>query len=509
MLTKISIEKFSQERLVNNVQHAIKENDMKKVRKILLKYLKGLYGNEDYYPEKTSPILFLAAHCQNEKIIQLLVENGADVNEKVNSGFSTGRNVLCEMSRFMVDNCSHLQKIFKCCDILIRHGADVNHLCDDNNLLRTPLQCAIHHGNVPYAEYLMKNGAKIHAGPEWDIGHPINSILRAPMFCQQKMLQLFIDNGLDTKFEKKFRDFFVCKIIDAVTRKLYEIDVVGITKILLKCGVSANDILGNTPLVMAAMLQDTELVSNLIKNGANVNEKCLPAASSLYVAVHLNNEDLVNILLSNGADINARDHQGETALHVACTGANKRLIKILIHKGADLSVENKYGKTPFFLLHPSTYETPKVPCINIMIKEIAKLNFFDDSLVSQKDILLMNACTKVKRIFHRCTNELFQMLRTEFYPGYPYIHILLKTKNLKKLANLAKNKEFVSNFETHLIKFSNYVDDLRTNFDEIVQIRDRSLMVEERLSALFHGILPGVVIRILAQNLSVEDLPLE
>lgn len=79
---------------------------------------------------------------------------------------------------------------------------------------------------------------------------------------------------------------------------------------------------------------------------------------------------------------------------------------------------------------------------------------------------------------------------------------------MKKLALLVKNKKFVLKFEENLDEFTYYRSDLRKVLSQAMELRDRSLVVDYRLYSVFGDFLPATVLRKLAKNLTLEDLPL-
>lgn len=110
--------------------------------------------------------------------------------------------------------------------------------------------------------------------------------------------------------------------------------------------------------------------------------------------------------------------------------------------------------------------------------------------------------------FVSCTIELNQISNTFFFKPYNYYSILCLPECTKKLAYLSKNEEFVKNFLENLCSFDIYKSDLFHNFEKILKLRDNSIEIEERLNAIFKDYFTAIIIRKLAENLCLEDLPL-
>ena len=124
-------------------------------------------------------------------------------------------------------------------------------------------------------------------------------------------------------------------------------------KFLLKKGANLNlaDSNGNTPLIQATWnvekMGETnlEILKTLLNAGADPNLK----ASSEYgwtpliSAAELGQSEMVSILLTAGADVNATNNIGQTALHLA---GNAEVAKLLISAGADSAIRAVDGTTP-------------------------------------------------------------------------------------------------------------------------------------------------------------------
>lgn len=111
--------------------------------------------------------------------------------------------------------------------------------------------------------------------------------------------------------------------------------------------VNAAEADGTTPLIWAASLSDTELVTRLIKAGANPNVRnqlgSMPLAEGAFNA----NTEMIQALLDAGADPNAAGPDGETPLMLVARTANVKAAKLLLDRGAKVNVkETQRGQTP-------------------------------------------------------------------------------------------------------------------------------------------------------------------
>lgn len=117
------------------------------------------------------------------------------------------------------------------------------------------------------------------------------------------------------------------------------------------------DMFGNTALGLAVLNGKAEIVEDLIKQGANVNQanrrQKRPLSEALmFKPDNLNKEQtdakykIIETLCKAGADVNFKDADGETPLQVAANRMDGRAMTLLKKYGADTNIKNELGKTP-------------------------------------------------------------------------------------------------------------------------------------------------------------------
>lgn len=190
-------------------------------------------------------------------------------------------------------------------ELLLKHGANV-HLLDYNQV--TPLWRVAHklNGNAKIAKLLLEAGSEPRA-PNWIGVTPLHS---ACLNGNIEIFQLLVDGGADVK--------------------------------------AKNDA-GESPLHFA-LIRDPrlELIKELVRLGANVNEQDNNSQAPLYVvAVDSGSENtaIAKLLLDSGADVNDNNVFGSTALHCAAANGNLELVMLLVEKGAHLNLHDKFGNT--------------------------------------------------------------------------------------------------------------------------------------------------------------------
>ena len=73
---------------------------------------------------------------------------------------------------------------------------------------------------------------------------------------------------------------------------------------------------GNTYLHLAICNTNTELISTIIKKGADINAQNINGDTPLHIAYAINNQNIQTMLLDNGANVQITNNKGLTALNV-------------------------------------------------------------------------------------------------------------------------------------------------------------------------------------------------
>lgn len=378
-------------------------------------------------------------------------------------------------------------KISDIIELIFEYKVDVN-----------PLDLAIARGDVRAVEIFLSYGAKLK-----DIDFD-NQCIACCMFLEKNiksskdMLKLLLKNGLtDVKKQGVSILFQLGLCADERVDLLLEF-----AEILVDSGSP----LYNPPIICTTALHYFPLLKFFIKKGADVNHKHKNSQSSpLHRISVFHNTEAADLLLLKGANVNARDSLGCTPLHNACRSHNEYVIDLLLLNGANVCAQNKQGKTPFSQLEPRHHYNNYDSCAKLMVKELAKLKF-QNTEVYIPDMSLIKANPIAQKHFDKCMNELQQMSSTRFY-GFHSYYSMLMSKNIKKLARLMKNQDFLTKFEKGTGKYFYYGNDLQRILVRATQVRDESQVVYSRLFSVFRGYLPEVIIEKLADNFNMNDLP--
>jgi ankyrin repeat protein len=117
-------------------------------------------------------------------------------------------------------------------------------------------------------------------------------------------------------------------------------------KFLKKQWINKKNVFGITPLHYAAAGGFMEIAQHLIKNGAKINARTKSGITPLYGAVSGAQEEMVRFLLSKGAYVRSTTTDGASPLHIASTG---NIAGLLINAGAKIKAKNKFGFTPLHI----------------------------------------------------------------------------------------------------------------------------------------------------------------
>lgn len=120
-----------------------------------------------------------------------------------------------------------------------------------------------------------------------------------------------------------------------------------VVELLLDSGatIDIQDQQGQTPLYDAIMQGRTKVAQLLIKRGANFDpDQLLLEAVRNQVA----DRDVISFLVKQGADVNHTGPDGDSPLHIAVKSDFRVLTRLLISHGADVNQKDKSRNTPLW-----------------------------------------------------------------------------------------------------------------------------------------------------------------
>ena len=337
------------------------------------------------------------------EIAGLLIEKGADVNAVDNEGQTPLHLVQnSDVARILIEKGAdihaqdstfgytplHLTRSVEIAKVLIEKGADVNE--KSGNSGDTPLHFA---ETAEMAAFLIEKGADINAKNSMGLT-PLNTA-RTP-----ELALFLIEKGadLDSKSEDGYTPLVVriSEIASFLEEKTadYNADKVdgynyfigqdfNISRLLIEKGanVNQNTQKGETLLSVAIKSSRLDIVSWLIGKGANVNALANDLTAPLFVALERDQPDIARLLINNGADINIKNNDGNSPLFIALEKDQSDLVSLLIKKGSD-------GSTLISFLEELNYEAAS---------ELLEKGFKIDSRNTDGQTALIMAAIKTPR----------------------------------------------------------------------------------------------------------------
>ncbi|XP_011480228.1 tankyrase-1 isoform X1 [Oryzias latipes] len=254
--------------------------------------------------------LHLAAGYNRVRIVQLLLQHGADVHAKDKGGLVPLHNA-CSYGHYEVT------------ELLLKHGACVNAM----DLWQfTPLHEAASKNRVEVCSLLLSHGAD----PTLLNCHSKSSVDMAPTpELKERLTYEFKGHSL----LQAAREADMAKAKKTLALEIINFKHPHTHETALHCAVASPH---------PKRKQVTEL---LLRKGANVNEKNKDFMTPLHVAAERAHNDIMEVLQKHGAKVNALDTLGQTALHRAALAGHLQTCRLLLGYGADASLVSLQGFT--------------------------------------------------------------------------------------------------------------------------------------------------------------------
>jgi ankyrin repeat protein len=314
-----------------------------------VKALLSLGANADGKDERHGQTALMWAAAEGHaNVVEMLLEVGANVHIRLDSGFTP---LLFAVREGRLDVVR----------VLLKAGADVNDTVPPGETGRrrgyggrlppvgaSALLLAVMNAHYELAAFLLDAGANPNADlPGYTALHAITSVRKpgvgdndpAPegsgRMSSIELVKKLAEHGADLNAR-------MTKRANLANTRLKEV--------------------GATPFLLAALTADAELMKTLAALGADPFLPNLDHSTPLMVAAGLATRspgedagtesevlEAVEVALDLGANVNAVDINGETAMHAAAYKNLPKVVKLLAAKGAKIDVWNrtdKYGWTP-------------------------------------------------------------------------------------------------------------------------------------------------------------------
>jgi len=250
-------------------------------------------------------VLHTAAFYGHERIVELLLQNGADPNARADNDITPLLNACAVGSQPIVE-------------LLVRHGANVNHQTKAGT---SPLYVAAVGGYRHIVEFLLDKDAQVDPFAAAALGK--TKELSSMLDSDPDLLRATTEGGIT--------------LLHAAARACQE----EAARLLIQRGADVtcrteHELL--TPLHFAALSGCVAVAEALLEAGADINAQDWLGQTALHFACEKDHSEMAKALVRAGANVNAIDREGLTPLHVACINGDIGLVQLLVDAGADINM---------------------------------------------------------------------------------------------------------------------------------------------------------------------------
>jgi ankyrin repeat protein len=262
-----------------------------------------------------------ALYADDLEYIRLLVERGADVNQKLYWD-STPLIIACAEGNPEI------------VAYLISMKAEVNYAGKESGI--TPLLAAAANGNPKVIELLIKHHADINLKNTRGLTALDEAVIKNNIEAQKL---LHAHNALPGDLYKLITNY---TLFEAAKTGNLELMKLGIRN---KMDIEARDNIGSTLLIRAAEYGQADMVELLIKSGARLDTQNDFGNTALMAAADEGRLESARLLITHNAALELKDKRGETALCIACTWGYGAIAELLVAHNADVNIRDEYNET--------------------------------------------------------------------------------------------------------------------------------------------------------------------
>ena len=244
----------------------------------IIKYLCEAITDECFLYPKDWTALMWAVGADHNEIVQLLLDNGANVN--VRAGIL---NMTALVWAVTLKNKKAVQLLLDVKKI------DVN---TQDNIGETALMKAITNGDLEIVKSLIEKGADVNIKAKYATGY--TALMLASLEPDIKIIKLLIKKGADVNANEG-------AILPWALTSSKNKELKKIVKLLIEKGADIKGKNGRLALIKAVEKDYTEIARFLIKKRADVNVKNKDGMTALKQALKNKNSEMINILKQAGA----------------------------------------------------------------------------------------------------------------------------------------------------------------------------------------------------------------
>ena len=299
-------------------------------------------------------ILDWAVYCrQSKKTIQILLNNYPNKTAVINA-------VRCYRTVLTIAAMDQPDIV----QLLVENGADINLLARKE---KSALRAAIMHDNVESISYLIQQGASLEESA---------ALLNLAVANQSfKAVQYLLNNGFHVNDINQDNE---CPAL-LIAIKQCNLEIV---RFLLQkranCDFLSGVLVSNHTLLQTVLdlnrefipKKQLDLLKLLISYTKNINQQNSYGETALFTAIYGNNLEAVKILIDAGIDITIKDEWGNTPVISAAKWGNKSILSYLLdHTSIAINAANGIGVTALIasLLGYSNAEAKTVETVKLLL----------------------------------------------------------------------------------------------------------------------------------------------
>jgi ankyrin repeat protein len=364
--------------VIEQFKQAVNENDLETVSNLLQSHTSLVTRIGEPWFAFDSPAIVVAAGKGNRRMVDLLLQYGADINAKSSwwaGGFGVLHHEHHDLSRYLIERGAridphaaaalgmldilqqmveedpdvvnqrgpdgqvplHYAVSYEVIDFLLDNGADIDRRDIDHN--STPAQYAII--NPDKCKYLIARGAQPDIFMACKLGDI--ELVRRILKDDPHALQAIVGEGDYTSGDSNGGHIYEYNI-GVAARPLFLAERLGhedITELLLSYSSVKHRFL------LACFRADTDTVEILVKEHPDIVQSLQPEDQSLIAdAAWDHKADAVRLMLNVGLHADASRNHSMTALHRAAIRGDNEIVQLLIAHGASVHIRNEFGAAP-------------------------------------------------------------------------------------------------------------------------------------------------------------------
>ncbi|KAK3615213.1 hypothetical protein LTR22_027516 [Elasticomyces elasticus] len=283
--------------------------------------------------EDSGSALYAASSGGHEKVVQVLLDAGAEVNAQggqygnaLQAASLGGHEKVVQMLLEAGAKAASLGGHEKVVQMLVDAGAEVN---AQGGHYGTALYAASVTGHEKVVQVLLAAGAKVNAQG----GYYGNALQAASLGGHEKVVQMLLGAGADLNAQGGQYG----TALQAASERSRE----KVVQVLLGAGAEVNAKGGQygNALQAASERSREKVVQMLLGAGAEVNAQGGGYGNALQAASQRGNEKVVQMLLDAGAEVNAQGVKFGTALYAASVRGSEKMVQVLLDAGAEVNAQ--------------------------------------------------------------------------------------------------------------------------------------------------------------------------